>query len=83
MGYVKLLAWGLVFALFLGILQLHPSWWPALFVIPIVLIVAGVIYSMLATDKLYKKDPRAALLIGRLNYGIDSKGKTTHKFHLK
>jgi hypothetical protein len=83
MGYEKLLIWGAVFALVMGLLYFDNSLWPILFIIPVLIIAVSIIYSMVATHNLYKKDPKASLLVGRLNYGIDARGRPTKKYHLK
>jgi peptidoglycan/LPS O-acetylase OafA/YrhL len=76
-----LLIWVGVSILILVALTYNENLWPLGFIIPILVIVVGIIYSFRARSNLYGKSAHSSRLVGRLSYGIDRKGKPSKKFH--
>ena len=79
----SLLLWVVISVVILAALRFNENLWPIGFIIPMLLIVAGIIYSFRPKSNLYAKSAQSSRLIGRLSYGIDRKGKPTKRFHCK
>ena len=72
--------WLVMFLLVLVVSVLH--WgiaWAIVLMTASVALALGELYSQYKTDKEYRRDPEAALLIGRYSVGIDHKGRRTGK----
>jgi hypothetical protein len=80
---LELYKYAIAFVLVIGFLVYKPELWPLLFAIPLLMLVYAFIDSRTKTSRAFKTDPKASLLTGHLNYGIDSKGRRTRKFYLK
>lgn len=76
-----LLIWAGVSAIILIALSFNEDLWPLGFIIPVLVIVAGMIYSSVVRSKFYGKNAHSSRLIGRVSYGIDRKGRPSKKFH--
>jgi len=76
----KLLLWLAVFLLVLVVSVSH--WeiaWAMVLITASVALALGELYSQYKTNKEYRRDPEASLLIGRYSIGIDHKGRRTGK----
>ncbi|MGB7002409.1 MAG: hypothetical protein WBE22_10500 [Halobacteriota archaeon] len=76
----KLLAWIAISLIVLAVSLLR--WeiaWGMVLIAAIVALAIGELYGRYKTDREYKRNPEAALLIGRYSEGIDHKGRRTGK----
>ncbi len=76
----KLLAWIAIslFLLAVSLLRWEIAWGMVL-IAAIVALAIGELYGRYKEDREYKRNPEAALLIGRYSEGIDHKGRRTGK----
>ena len=76
----KLLAWIAIslFLLAVSLLRWEIAWGMVL-IAAIVALAIGELYGRYKADREYKRNPEAALLIGRYSEGMDHKGRRTGK----
>lgn len=79
---LSMVVWAALGLFAFGVLMYDARFWPFLFLIPVVLILYLTWKSKTDTYNEYRKNIQESALIGRVDYGMDSQGKTTHRVRI-